>query len=367
MLFNFRLLTLVAGCVFCLQLSAQTIKMEKKGGVYYVPCKVNGLGLKFIFDTGASDVSISSAEAVFMLKNGYMNEADLGGSEYYRIANGDIAEGTKVVLRKIEIGERTLYNVEASIVHSIDAPLLLGQSVMEKLGQFTIDYASNSLIIGKAGNTPVSNGSNSQQINAPTNTASSSIPSVVIGKQEWMSKNLDVDKFRNGQTILYAKTAEEWRRALDTGQPAWCYYDNDQSNGVNYGKLYNWYAVTDPIGLCPVGWHVPSDAEWTIMEGYLGGVSVAGGKIKSTDSQYWQSPSTDTGNKTGFSGLPGGYRSSYGTFLDFGCKGYWWSSTAESGSSTATYLYINCKNAYLNRYYHNKSSGLSVRCLRDKP
>jgi clan AA aspartic protease (TIGR02281 family) len=137
-------LTVMATLAFC-----QTkIIMEKKNGVYLVPCTVNGLKLKFIFDTGAGDVSISLSEAVFMIKNGYMKEEDLIGSEYYRIANGDVAEGTKIVIRKLEIGNKTLYNVEALIVHNLSAPLLLGQSAIQRFGKFSIDYSTNTLVLG---------------------------------------------------------------------------------------------------------------------------------------------------------------------------------------------------------------------------
>ncbi len=123
------------------------IRMEKANGVFTMPCKVNGLSLKFIFDTGASDVSISLAEAVFMLKNGYLSDNELIGTEYYRIANGDIQEGTKLILREVEIGNLKLYNVSASIVHSLSAPLLLGQSALSKLGKIEFDYGNNTLTI----------------------------------------------------------------------------------------------------------------------------------------------------------------------------------------------------------------------------
>lgn len=129
-------------------LKAQTVvKMEKLNGVYVMPCKVNGLSLKFIFDTGASDVSISLTEALFMLKNGYLSEDALIGTEYYRIANGDIEEGTEIVLKNIEIGKLKLYNVKASIVHNLSAPLLLGQSALSKLGKIEFDYANSTLTI----------------------------------------------------------------------------------------------------------------------------------------------------------------------------------------------------------------------------
>ncbi|MBM3401498.1 MAG: hypothetical protein FJY21_04145 [Bacteroidetes bacterium] len=129
---------------------------------------------------------------------------------------------------------------------------------------------------------------------------------VTIGNQVWMTKNLDLDKFRNGDPIQEAKTNEEWKKAGENKQPAWCYYNNDPANGTKYGKLYNWYAVTDPRGLAPKGWHIPTDMEWTILIDYLGGPDVAGGKMKSTGSEYWKSPNREASNESGFSGLPGG-------------------------------------------------------------
>ncbi len=124
------------------------IKMEKQGGIFVLPCKVNGLNLKFIMDTGASDVSISLAEAIFMLKNDYMSEDDLIGTTYYQIADGNVMEGTEIILREIEIGGKKLYNVKASISHSLSAPLLLGQSALSKLGKIQVDYSNNTLVIG---------------------------------------------------------------------------------------------------------------------------------------------------------------------------------------------------------------------------
>lgn len=119
--------------------SQTKIKMKKEGGIYKVSCKVNGLPLKFIFDTGASDVSISLAEAVFMLKNGYLSKKDIGESVYYSIANGDVAKGTKLNIKKIEFAGLKLYNIKASIIHETNAPLLLGQSVISKLGKIQLD------------------------------------------------------------------------------------------------------------------------------------------------------------------------------------------------------------------------------------
>ncbi len=390
-------------------ITAQTIKMEKDGGVYKVPCKVNGLALKFIFDTGASDVSISSTEALFMLKNGYLNEDDLGGSEYYRIANGDIAEGTKVTLRKIEIGDMVLFNVEASIVHSIDAPLLLGQSVMERLGQFTIDSKNGTLVIANEiaseiieadeealedlfNNVAIVNGfcKTKSEFIELINTDSEVFnkcfvyaknqgyryglddfarligrrniyPSVKIGHQVWMTENLNVDRYRNGEIIPQVQGEEGWEDAAENKQPAWCYYNNDPANGPKYGKLYNGYAVSDPRGLCPAGWHIPSDDEWTMLTNALGGEKEAGNKMKSKSG--WSEGGNGT-NSSGFSGLPAGYRGIGGIFFTIGGIGIWWSST-ENGTNLAWLRDLAYDNGNAYRSNYGKPNGFSVRCLRD--
>lgn len=126
-------------------LSQTIVKMEKKDGVYYVPCKVNSLPLKFIFDTGASNVSISLIEAIFMYKNDYLKKDDFIETEYYKLANGEIEEGTKVIIRKLEIGDMIIPNVEATIIHNALSPLLLGQSLLQKFGKVNIDYESSTI------------------------------------------------------------------------------------------------------------------------------------------------------------------------------------------------------------------------------
>jgi len=188
---------------------------------------------------------------------------------------------------------------------------------------------------------------------------------VTIGKQVWMTQNLNVDKFRNGDPIPEAKTDEEWIKAGENGEPAWCYYKNNPDNGDRYGKLYNWYAVNDPRGLAPEGWKIPSNEEWSRLADFLGGKSVAGTKMKSTD--FWADYEGKSGNGTnesGFSGLPGGYRVDDGTFSGVGELGYWWSST-ENSTFIAWVRYLSFNNGIVYRYYSYKKFGFSVRCLRD--
>lgn len=127
---------------------------------------------------------------------------------------------------------------------------------------------------------------------------------VKIGGQIWMAENFNFDKFRNGDTIPQAKTEEEWIKAGRMKIPVWCYYNNNPSNGKLYGKLYNWYAVSDPRGLAPKGWNIPSDEDWTNLTDYLG-VTDAGEKLKTTFG--WEGPREGT-DKVGFSALPGGSR-----------------------------------------------------------
>jgi uncharacterized protein (TIGR02145 family) len=182
---------------------------------------------------------------------------------------------------------------------------------------------------------------------------------VTIGKQVWMSENLNVDKFRNGDPILEAKTDEEWEKAGENKQPAWCYYDNDPANGEKYGKLYNWYAVNDKRGLAPVGYHIPSDAEWTELEDFLG--TDAGKKMKSTSG--WNKDGNGT-NESGFSGLPGGYRNFSGSFEGIGKFGTWWSSS-ESSTDRAWNRYLDYYGGNVYRGSVNKGKVFSVRCLRD--
>jgi uncharacterized protein (TIGR02145 family) len=185
---------------------------------------------------------------------------------------------------------------------------------------------------------------------------------VTIGTQVWMTKNLDVSSFKNGDTIPYATTDVEWRNAGENRQPAWCYYDNDPKNGTKYGKLYNWFAVSDSRGLAPDGYHIPTDAEWTQLIDYLGGEKKATKKLKS--SSGWTSKGNGT-NKSGFNGLPGGCRIIPGVFSSLTLAGVWWSAS-EYASDAAYYRGLYFYNAdLLGRTGNVKMNGFSVRCVKD--
>ncbi len=161
-----QILWLIIIIAFSSKSYAQTrIMMKKEGGVYTVPCEVNGLPLKFIFDTGASNVTISLTEALFMIKNGYLSKDNIYGSSYAQLANGELTENTEILLLEIKIADLTLYNVRASIIHESNAPLLLGQTAIEKFGKIQLDgneltiltKGSNSYDYSKSGTTNNSN------------------------------------------------------------------------------------------------------------------------------------------------------------------------------------------------------------------
>jgi uncharacterized protein (TIGR02145 family) len=187
---------------------------------------------------------------------------------------------------------------------------------------------------------------------------------IVIGNQEWMAENLKTSIYRNGDAIATNQSDIVWNNANSTQIGAWAYYENNSQNECPYGKLYNWYAVVDSRNLCPVGWRIPTDSDWTLLSNYLGGEEIAGGKMKSTNLNYWTTPNNLASNESGFSGLPGGFRDDFGPFGLLGNNGYWWSSTPNV-SFNAWSRYLDTDNGQLYRYSINKIDGFSVRCLKE--
>lgn len=211
-----------------------------------------------------------------------------------------------------------------------------------------------------------SNGSEEALASEDTSESNESSTSkeVTMGQQVWMTENLDVDKFRNGDPIPQAKTKEEWVKAGKNGEPAWCYYDNDPANGEKYGKLYNWYALNDPRGLSPEGWHIPSDAEWLETINQFGGESEAGIKMKSTSGWFENGNGT---NQSGFKGFPSGVRGDDGTFTSLGKNGFWWSATEteKQNKKVISIFYLDYDFKWVINEVALKGSGLAVRCVQD--
>ncbi len=185
---------------------------------------------------------------------------------------------------------------------------------------------------------------------------------VTIGTQTWTTLNLDVASFRNGDVIPESKTNEEWEAAGINEQAAWCYYENDTSNGNKYGKLYNWYAVNDARGLAPIGWHIPADEAWNILTTFLGGEDVAGGNMKTSSGWY---DNGNGNNSNGFLALPGASRKIDGYFVNIGYEGYWWSTSRSKVVRIFGMGAQDMGSSVIDRNDKSMLNGFSVRCVKD--
>ncbi|MEZ5000664.1 MAG: FISUMP domain-containing protein [Bacteroidales bacterium] len=192
----------------------------------------------------------------------------------------------------------------------------------------------------------------------PSPVKPANFQSVKIGDQVWMQKNLDVATFRNGDTIPQAKSAEEWRNMRYEKRPGWCYYNFSGSGEGVSSKLYNWFAVTDPRGLAPEGWRIPTDNDWDILRKKLA-IGVAGKEMKSTTG--WEG--SNGTNASGFNGMPGGYCDYNGNFFSLKTESYWWGSD-DDGSSWSPAIFLAGEDNYMHKHHMSKGSGLFVRCIQ---
>jgi uncharacterized protein (TIGR02145 family) len=204
---------------------------------------------------------------------------------------------------------------------------------------------------------------------------------VQIGTQCWTKENLRVTKYSDGTSIPLDNSGgttgdgsgQTWRSRTIGARTI---YEHSASNLTTYGFLYNWYAAkgiattgsTSYKNLCPAGWHVPSDGEWSILTTHLGGENVAGGKMKSTGTTLWTSPNTGATNESGFTGLPGGCRNNDGSFYGIGNNAFFWTVTEISFDNYAWFRVLYINNGFVKRDFSSvnfKEIGFSVRCLRD--
>lgn len=192
---------------------------------------------------------------------------------------------------------------------------------------------------------------------------------VKIGTQIWLVENLISTHYNNGEPIENMPDSVKWTQ-LKTG--AYCNFKNTESYSLLHGRLYNGYAVNDKRNICPKGWHVPSDTEWTILTDFLGGEKIAGGKLKESGTTHWTAPNAGANNKSGFTAIPGGCRIS-GMFYYWqekynGNYARYWSSTgfdAGLGLEVAYVRFLNCYDTEIFRTYHSIDGGYFVRCIKD--
>jgi uncharacterized protein (TIGR02145 family) len=185
---------------------------------------------------------------------------------------------------------------------------------------------------------------------------------VTIGTQVWMASNLKTTKYRDGSPIPLVTDSLGWHN-LTSG--AYCDYNNDPTNSATYGRLYNSYAVSDSRNIAPAGWHVPTHVEWTVLSDFLGGETLAGGKLKETGTAHWQTPNTVATNESGFTAYPGGMRhSSDGSFSGIFTNGFWWTITTDI-NSTAYMRGLNYNDGGLGHALYDRTPGFSLRCVKD--
>jgi uncharacterized protein (TIGR02145 family) len=185
---------------------------------------------------------------------------------------------------------------------------------------------------------------------------------IQVGTQVWMKENLRTTRYSNGDLIPTTTPVTLDIQSETTPKYQWV-SDGNTGNVAVYGRLYTWYAATDTRRVCPTGWHLPSDDEWTLLITYLGGETVAGGKLKETGVSHWTAPNTGATNETGFTALPGGYRGTAGIY-DITTDGYWWTTT-EYSNSVSYYRFISSSVSEANRLSCPKNYGFSIRCLQD--
>jgi uncharacterized protein (TIGR02145 family) len=195
--------------------------------------------------------------------------------------------------------------------------------------------------------------------NSATDIDGNTYNGIQIENQFWLTENLNVSKYRNGDEIPQVNNYNEWNN-LTTG--AWCYYENKDENGTIYGKLYNWFAVNDPRGLAPEGFHIPSDEEWTILTDYLGGKRIAGSQLMETGITHWESNPFAT-NSSGFTGLPGGYRNYDGSFNRIECQGDFWCKSEYRNNRTLSNRIR--RSIHREEVCPNLTIGISIRCIKD--
>jgi len=203
--------------------------------------------------------------------------------------------------------------------------------------------------------------------NSVTDIEGNVYPTVQIGDQVWMTENLKTTRLNDGTDLALIEEDTAWFNASLNNLPGYCWYLNDETTyGVTYGPLYNWYTV-ETGKLCPEGWHVPSDAEWTQLTNFLGGAKVSGGMLKESGTDHWQSPNTSATNESGFTALPAGWREPRGYYDYLGLMGSWWSTdwTSNEFNSFGWVRLVSFENGETYRDGFAKNIGISVRCIRD--
>ncbi len=344
--------------------------IPKESGMAKFPIKIGGQTCEFnidILELGINDVSISYLDC---------NSINVNQGSAENITQGDIVDFRFSMVYQGGNG-KTFIDKSFSSINVLGLTAYLeGSTIANGEGYLNFRVTGTPLNGGKA-ILPLRFGGRSCNFEVDvkplevrpgqpiSDKEGNSYKTVYIGKQQWMAENLKTSKYNDGTTIPNITDKTQWA-SNTTG--AWAYYNNDAANNAKYGKLYNWYAVSKTTNgyknICPTGWHVPTDAEWMVLTDYLGGESIAGGKMKEVGTTNWDSPNTYATNMSLFTGLPGGLRLGSGYYYGIGSVGSWWSSM-EYSTGDAWTRGLGSSLWLADRYNSNKTNGFSVRCLRD--
>jgi uncharacterized protein (TIGR02145 family) len=329
-------------------------------------------------NTNTNDVSISGFDCSGVKFTGTLKKGEAasgvsailtytGGNAKTYLAKSYTSTGVTGLTASLLAG--TLANGDGTLQFLISGtPTTVGSA------SFSIDFGGKTCAISlKVEDKTQSSGINFTSTGTPVGSFQNNIAdvdgnsykTVKIGDQVWMAENLKVSKFSDGTDIPNVSDGTQWSNLTTS---AWAYCNNDAVNNAKYGKLYNWYTLSPTMNgnknVCPSGWHVPTDAEWTVLTEYLGGEIIAGGKMKEVGITSWNSPNTYATNISFFTGIPAGERYFGGGYGDIGRFGYWWSSTEDGeGGVWNRKLYLN--NGYIGSNHGSKGDGFSVRCLKD--
>ncbi len=352
-------IVLIADEVICLN---DKVELKASGGISYLWKNVT---------TGLSSTTISNPEASPTITTTYTVEVtgvnNCVSEKDVKVTVNDLPTISITGISAINEGQSTVLTASGGASYvwgpSTNLSVTTGTNVTASPTETTTYTVTGTDVYGCSNTSSIT--INVTEIpTSVTDVEGNTYKVVTIGSQTWMAENLKVTKYNDGTAIPLVTSDNAWRILDNTESPAYCYYDNDVSNKDKYGALYNWYAVSSSTNggknVCPSGWHVPSDAEWTTLTDYIG--SDAGTKLKATSG--WK----DGGNGTdayGFSGVPGGFRGNGGNFFpSIGSYGYWWSSTS-SGTNFAWYRILGYNYSNVSRGADYKAIGYSVRCVRD--
>lgn len=255
-------------------------------------------------------------------------------------------EGGQPATASVKNPEGILYATAGTFNVTLTITTSEGTSVETKEGYIVVEQPA-----GGCGSTTV-----------VTDVDGNSYSVITIGSQCWLGENLKVTRFRDGSPIPEVTDGDTWKNAMTAAMVS---YNNDNANDASYGKLYNWYAVGDPRGICPEGFHVPHDNEWAVLTDYLDPEGdYAGGRMKEVGTDNWLAPNAGANNSSGFTGLPSGMRFREGQFEHIGLRGLFW-STRQDGSFEAYFLTLTYDTPVAHRTVIFKQSGFSCRCVKD--